>query len=96
MTLEYGVGKTILKNQGKQLIQLGAVGYAEFQLTNDSGSDVPAFNRGNKDRVFGLGGEFGMIWPASKFNLLVRVIPEFGVRSRTQGLTFVAAAGKSF
>ena len=96
MTLEYGVGKTIVKNQGKQLIQVGAVGYAEFQLTDDSGSDVSAFNRGNQDHAFGLGGEFGVIWPVSKFNFLVRVIPEFGVRSRTQGLTFVVAAGKSF
>lgn len=41
MTLEYGLGKTILKNQGKQLIQVGAIGYAEFQLTDDSGSDAP-------------------------------------------------------
>jgi len=96
MTLEYGIGKTILKNQGKQLIQVGAIGNAEFQLTDDSGSDVSAFNRGNKDHVFGLGGEFGVILPVSKFNFFVRVIPEFGARSRTQGLTFLAAAGKSF
>jgi len=96
MTLEYGIGKTILKNQGKQLIQVGAIGYAEFQLTDDSGSDVSAFNRGNKDHAFGLGGEFGVIWPVSKLNFFVRVIPEFGVRSRTKGLTFVAAVGKSF
>lgn len=30
MTLETGVGKIFVKNQGKQLIQVGAVGYAEF------------------------------------------------------------------
>jgi hypothetical protein len=96
MTLEYGVGRTFIKNQGKQLIQVGAVGYAEFQLSNDSGSEVGPLNRGNKDYVFGFGGEFGMIWPASKFNFFVRVIPEFGAHSRTQGFTFVFGAGKSF
>ncbi len=96
MTLEYGIGKTMIKNQGKQLIQLGIVGYGEFQLTNDSGSDVTAINQGNKDRAFGIGGEFGMIWPVSKVNLFVRVIPELGTRSRTQGLTFVTGLGKSF
>jgi hypothetical protein len=83
-------------NQGQRLIQLGAVGYAEFQLNNDSGSDVTPLNQGAKDRVFAFGPEFGVIWPVKKFNFLVRVLPEFGARSRTQGLTFVAAIGKGF
>lgn len=96
MTLEYGIGKTFIKNQGQHLIQVGAVGYAEFQLSNDSGSEVGPLNRGNKDYVFGLGGEFGVIWPASKFNFFARLIPEFGAHTRTQGLTFVVGAGKSF
>ncbi len=96
MTLEYGFGKTIIHNQGKQLFQLGVVGYGEFQLTEDSGADVTNLNRGSKDHVFALGGEFGIIWPANKFNLMVRVIPEFGAHSRTQGLTFVAAVAKGF
>ncbi len=96
VTFEYGIGKTFLKNQGKQLIQLGAVGYAEFQLANDSGTGVALFNQGNKDRVFALGPEFGVILPQKKFNLLVRALPEFGARSRTQGITLVVAAGKTF
>jgi hypothetical protein len=29
-------------------------------------------------RIFGLGGEFGVIWPAKKVNVLVRMIPELG------------------
>jgi hypothetical protein len=96
VTVEYGVGRTIVRNGGKQLLQLGAVGYGEFQLTDDTGADVTLTNLGSKDRVFGLGGEFGVIWPASKWNVLVPVIPEFGARSRTQGLTLTAALGKSF
>ncbi len=96
VTFEYGIGKTFLKNQGKQLIQFGAVGYAEFQLANDSGTDVSLFNQGNKDRVFALGPEFGVILPQKKFNLLVRALPEFGARSRTQGFTLVVAVGKTF
>jgi hypothetical protein len=96
MTLEYGLAKTYIRNQGRRLLQVGAVGYGEFQLTNDSGSDVIPFNHGNKDHVFGLGGEFGVIWPANKLNFLVRIIPEFGARSRTQGFTFVTAVGKDF
>jgi hypothetical protein len=96
MTLEYGIGKTFIKSQGTRLIQFGAIGYAEFQLSDDSGSDVGPLNRGNEDYVFGLGGEFGLILPQNKFNFFVRVIPEFGAHSRTQGFTFVFGAGKSF
>lgn len=96
MTLEAGVGKIFVKNQGKQLIQIGAVGYAEFQLTRDSGTGVPILTVDNKDRVFALGGEFGVILPTKKFNFMARVLPEFGARNRTQGVTVVFAIGKSF
>ena len=96
MTLEYGIGKIFVKNQGKQLIQFGGVGYAEFQLSNDSGTAVPALTANNKDRVFAVGPEFGVILPTKKLNFLVRVLPEFGARNRTQGVAVVFAIGKSF
>jgi hypothetical protein len=96
MTLEAGVGKIFVKNQGKQLIQFGVIGYSEFQLTNDSGTAVPLLTVNNKDRVFAIGPEFGVILPTKKFNFLARVLPEFGARNRTQGVTVVFAIGKSF
>jgi len=96
VTVEYGVGRTWVHNQGQRLVQFGAAGYAEFQLTDDSGADVVPLNQGANDRVFALGPELGVIWPAKKFNFLVRVLPEFGARSRTSGFTIVAAIGKSF
>ncbi len=96
VTFEYSVGKTFVKNQGKQLLQVGVVGYSQFQLTLDNGTDVLPFNQNAKDRVHALGGEFGVILPAKKFNFLVRVLPEYGARSRTQGVTVVFAVGKSF
>lgn len=96
MTLEAGVGKIFVKNQGKQLIQFGVIGYSEFQLTNDSGTAVPLLTANNKDRVFAIGPEFGVILPTKKFNFLARVLPEFGARNRTQGVTVVFTIGKSF
>ena len=96
MTLEYGIGKIFVKNQGKQLIQFGGVGYAEFQLTEDLGTGVSDLTRHNKDRVFALGPEFGVILPPQKLNFMVRVLPEFGARNRTQGVTIVFGIGKSF
>ena len=96
MTLEAGLGKIFVKNQGKQLIQFGLIGYAEFQLTNDSGTAVPVLTANNKDRVFALGPEFGVILPTKKFNFVARVLPEFGARNRTQGVTVVLGIGKTF
>lgn len=96
VTFEYGVGKTFVKNKGAQIYQLGVVGYSQFQMTQDSGTDVVPFNVGAKDRVFAVGPEFDMILPKSKVNLFVRVLPEFGARSRTQGVTVMMGVGKTF
>jgi hypothetical protein len=89
-------GQDLCQNQGKQLIQFGAIAYSEFQLTNDSGTEVRLLTANNKDCVFAIGPEFGVILPAKKFNFLARVLPEFGARNRTQGVTVVFAIGKSF
>lgn len=96
MTLEAGVGKIFIKNGGKQLLQFGGVGYAEFQLTRDSGSGVPVLTADNKDRVFAIGPEFGVILPTKKLSFMVRVLPEFGARNRTQGVTVAVGLVKSF
>ncbi|HSE25475.1 MAG TPA: transporter, partial [Pyrinomonadaceae bacterium] len=80
----------------KQFIQLGIVGYSEFQLTNDSGTGVTAANLDAKDSVHALGGEFGLILPTKKLNFMVRVLPEYGAHSRTQGVTIAMAIVKSF
>lgn len=96
VTFEYGVGKTFVRNEGAQLYQFGVVGYSQFQLVNDKGIDVSPINRNEKDRVHALGPEFGVILPAKKLNFLVRVLPEYGARSRTRGLTLMMAVGKTF
>jgi hypothetical protein len=71
-------------------------GNTQLQLTKDSGADVVPFNVGAKDRVFAVGPEFDLILPKNKVNLFVRVEPEFGSRSRTQGVTVMVGAGKTF
>ena len=96
VTFEYGAGRTWVKNKGAQLIQFGVVGYSEFQLTNDSGTQVSPLNRNEKDRVHAVGPEFGVILPAKKFNFLVRVLPEYAARSRTRGTTVLVSFGKTF
>jgi hypothetical protein len=62
----------------------------------DKGTAVVPPNLGNKDRVFAMGPEFGMNFPGKKFSFLVRVLPEFGARSRTEGVVLLFKASKSF
>jgi len=96
VNIDFAIGKTLVRGGGTRLFQLGLAGYAEFQLSEDSGDQALVAPRLGKDRVFALGPEVGFILPQEKLNFLVRVLPEFGAHSRTSGVTIVAAGGKSF
>jgi hypothetical protein len=68
---------------------VGVAHYGQFKVTGDTGTG-PIADRllaGIKDRVFGIGGEFNLFLPKPTLLLGARVIPEFGARNRTQGLT---------
>ncbi len=91
-TIEGGLGRKFYKKAGGPIpiiMNLGAVYYAQFKVTGDSGSDIPPALRGFKDRVFGLGPEFNIYLPQPRLTLLARYEPEFGARNRTQGQTIV-------
>jgi hypothetical protein len=91
-TVEGGLGKTFYKKLSGPIplvMNLGVVGYTQFKITGDSGSDIPLPVRGLKDRVFALGPEFNMFIPGPRLSLLARYEPEFGARNRTQGQTIV-------
>jgi hypothetical protein len=96
VTFEYGVGKTLVRHEGAQQFQFGIVGYSQFQLTNEGGLDAPPINMRVKDRVHAIGPEFGVMLPARKFSFFIRVLPEYGARARTQGVTVVTGVGKTF
>lgn len=93
LTLEGGTGKAFYtKVDGTpipRITNVGIVYYAQFKLTADKGTG-PIADRlltGNKDRVFGIGGEINMFLPKPKLLLGARVVPEFGARNRTQGMS---------
>ena len=91
-TVQGGVGRTFYRKVSgpiPEIFNFGAAYYAQFKVTGDSGSDIPPALQGFKDRVFGLGPEFNVFFPAPKITLLVRYEPEFGARVRTQGQTVV-------
>jgi len=91
-TVEWGFGRTFYKKVSgpvPMIVNLGAAGYAQWKITNDSGAQIPAALLGYKDRVFALGPEFNIYIPGPRLTLLARYEPEFGARVRTQGQTIL-------
>ncbi len=101
-TVSWGLGRTFYKKVSGPIpliMNVGAVGYAQFKVTGDSGSDIPPALMGFKDRVFAAGPEFNIYVPKPRLTFLVRYEPEFGARIRTQGQTVIfslAWVAKSF
>jgi hypothetical protein len=98
-TLEGGTGKSFYKPIAgtpiPQIFSVGVVYYGQFKVSADSGVGPLAdiLLAGHKDRVFGIGGEASIFLPKPKLLIDARVVPEFGARNRTQGLTFLISLG---
>ena len=85
-TLEWGVSKTLIK-----VIDLGAVGYYQQQVTTDSGA--PASSR---DRVAAVGPEISVAFPKQMLFISLRYDYEFMAENRAQGHTFALTLTKRF
>jgi hypothetical protein len=99
LTLEGGTGKAFYKKvEGTpipQVTNFGLVYYAQFKVTSDSGAGpfADVLLGGIKDHVFGVGLEGDVFLPKARLLLGLRVVPEFGARNRTQGVTILATIG---
>jgi hypothetical protein len=71
------------------LLDIGLAGYALWQVSNDTGTALPAVLRGARDRVFGLGPEVDVLIPPIQARLGARFLWDFGARSRPEGQVFV-------
>jgi hypothetical protein len=67
------------------LLIVGLVGYALWQVEDDSGSDLPAALRGARDRAFGLGAEVSVPITAIRSRITTRYAHDLSVRSRPEG-----------
>jgi hypothetical protein len=89
--LQGGVGGPVFRG-----VTVGLAGYALWQVTDDSGSDLPPVLRGARDRAWGLGPEASVILPPLRSKLTLRYTHDVAVRSRPLGgllsleFTFVA------
>lgn len=80
---EWGIGKKI-----NDLWTVGLAGYCQWQVSDDSGSDV-YWDRTVRDRVKAIGPEVDWVVPKWKSLFQVRILREFEAHDRPQG-TFVA------
>jgi hypothetical protein len=71
-----------------QRVEAGLAGYALWQVREDRGADLPPVLRGARDRVYGLGPEIAVTFPAIRSQVRARYEWDIGVRSRPQGNVF--------
>lgn len=86
--LEWGVGKKFpahWKLGPLQAWEIGAAGYAQWQITDDKGDDV-TWDKDVHDRVFAVGPELRCEIPRWKLLLELRCEKEFGAKDRSEGV----------
>lgn len=84
---EWGIGKALPSSVGigpLKGFEVGVVGYAQFQVTDDRGKDVAWDNV--HDRVFAVGPEIRFAIPEWKTLVELRTNIEFGAVDRTEGV----------
>jgi hypothetical protein len=87
---EWGIGKTLAK-----IWDVGLAGYCQWQVTDDSGSDVE-WDKGVHDRVFAVGPEVTVFIPPARSFLSLRSLWEFGAKDRTEGQVIALTLTKAF
>jgi len=73
------------------LVDLGPVGFSQWQVTDDTGSG--AENPSRHGQVSAAGGEIGLGYVPWAIELKVRYTHEFGAESRFEGQTFALSLG---
>lgn len=87
LCIDWGIGKIFKKS-----FVIGVAGYAEWQITKDTGRDVPPNTNGGTDRVYAVGPEIQYLFPNDKGVLRFRYEWEFDVRNRTKGQAAIVLA----
>jgi len=100
---EWGLGKTLPVNWFGGIWKVGASGYAQWQVTGDSGNSY--LNTGVTDRVFAAGPEIDFLYPLppdscfaplKAFGVWLRSQWEFGAVDRPRGNRTTLVLGFSF
>ena len=90
LNLGWGPGKSFLKGA----LNVGVVGYAQWQTTKNRGSDVRAFRQKAYERAYAVGPEVDFTLQVFQKNFaqfVMRYEVEFGARATTQGQALFGA-----
>lgn len=90
LLFEWGVAKTIEK-----IVDVGVVGYAQWQLSDDKGDDV-TWDPGIHDRVAAVGPEVSVFIPPAKMFVSLRWNFEFSAVDRPEGHAATLTVTKIF
>lgn len=91
-------GDTVLIQGGAggrffRLLDVGVVGYALWQVTDDSGADLPAQLRGARERAFGLGPEVDLAIRPLRSRVFARA--EFDLDGKARPVGTIVVVGVS-
>ena len=95
-SLTWGISQYLPLNDAKSLIlEVGPMGYSQWQMQKDTGSDVnPNFNA--KDQIHAAGGQISMLYSPWKTSLNFHALQEFSARARFEGQWYVLSLAKGF
>jgi hypothetical protein len=82
--IQGGIGARVLR-----VIDVGLAGYAVWQVTDDTGSELPDVFRGARERVFGLGPEIDVAIPPLRSRAAVRIEWDLDGTARPMGREIV-------
>jgi hypothetical protein len=92
-TLNYGVSQFLPAGPG--LVELGLIGYSQWQVTHDDGSDVSNFNS-NLDQVHAIGGQVGYAIPKWRLGVTLKYLYEYYAEARFRGQVATLSVGYQF
>ncbi|MHC4351727.1 MAG: SphA family protein [Planctomycetota bacterium] len=87
---EWGIGKTI-----DETLEAGPAGYSQWQVTDDSGSDV-AWSKSIHDQVHAIGPEVNLTIPSKSMFLTFRYLWEFHAVDSPEGQLMALTLTKRF
>jgi len=91
-SLNYGVSQFLLLGQG--LIELGLLGYSQWQTTDDSGSD--ATNPSVHDQIHAVGAQLGCTVPHWRLSAVAKYLYQYYAEDRFRGQEFTLTVGYQF
>lgn len=92
LSLNYGVSQFLPAGPG--LVELGVLGYSQWQVTDDEGGD--ARNPNVHDQVHAIGGQLGYAMPKWHLGITLKYLHEYYAEDRFRGQALTWSIGYPF